>query len=431
MMARLRGPSPQARVARGSLANALCSLVIALVQLAHIPLLTQAWGVETFGLWVMMIALPTYIALADFGLMAAAQVQMTAHLSKGEAGAARAVLRTACLSASAFGAIIALVALGAIAAFLPVPAALEAGAFLGALGAVFAYGVVILFSQGLKVALRAHGHAASDSLHSAFAYLVEGVAVVLVAWAGLGVMVAAGALLAARVVTTAALIPLLSRLAPWAGLRPLRIERHQLRALARPSAGALALTLVGAVGVQGAVLALGAVAGPAIVAIYATSRTLTRLPLQVAGFVLRPSLPELTRAATQQDRRLLRGLLRLNLAVALAVSLPAIVILFLFGDALLGLISGGRIAPIAGLIGILSLVMGVNALTTGLASPLVATNAQAGFAYLYLALSLGAVASIFVIGQDHARHLALALLAVELAVLARVIWMWRRKAGQQ
>ena len=59
------------------------------LQLALVPILAAHWGLERYGVWGMLIALPGLLLLTDLGFATAATVRMTMQIAKGQREAAR------------------------------------------------------------------------------------------------------------------------------------------------------------------------------------------------------------------------------------------------------------------------------------------------------------------------------------------------------
>lgn len=414
------------RVLRGTSANAFGSAVTAFIQLLHIPILTHAWGVEQYGLWLMLIAAPTYIALADFGIAEAATVEMTRRLSSNDHSGALETLH----SLFAFMGTI-LLAVASLAVGLVYLLVLRSGSEFAGLSAdrtfiatiaIICYGTTVVFSQTIKIVLKSSHKVATDSMHSGLAFLFEGLLLVGFVLAGADLASAAIVFAATRIGTTVALFALTLWLEPWVKLSLKAASWAHIQSLMRPSIAALSLTISGAMTVQGSLLVLGALAGPAVVAVFGATRTLTRIPLQIAGFVLRPTLPELTRAQANGDKNLTKRLIRLNVVAALVVSLPFVIVLTLFGPDLLYFVSGGTLQNSGILFLILSLVMMFNAVWKGAASPLVATNRHSLFAYWYFGLAIAAIVAAFLVPGDPVYVIGIGLCFVEAVVLGIVVY---------
>ena len=55
----------QRRIRRGFAANIAGNGVTVLGQLLTVPVLLSAWGTATYGEWLVLAAIPTYVALSD------------------------------------------------------------------------------------------------------------------------------------------------------------------------------------------------------------------------------------------------------------------------------------------------------------------------------------------------------------------------------
>ena len=147
-----------------------------------------------------------------------------------------------------------------------------------------------------------------------------------------------------------------------------------IKILATPSLAALALTFSNAVIIQGMLLSVGALGGAAAAAVFGASRTISRVPLQLSGLVLRPSLPELTRSITDGNHELTRHLNRVNALVALAATIPFGLALVVFGPVLLSWLSRGELVSSNLVFALLAASAVFNALWAALATPLIAMN---------------------------------------------------------
>lgn len=399
--------SPRGRMARGILANVYDKGAVTLVQLMSIPILTATWGGEGYGIWLMLLTVPTYIALSDLGFGTAAGVILTQCASSGDHDRANRVLQSTIAFVMGTVCVAGLIAL-AYALWLgtgqpdqpPQSSPFSAPEIAVAIGFITLYAMVLTQMSIVTVVFRATHKFAFAMVFAGTWILLEGGALVALAYHGFGIAHAAGAYFAIRLVGYIAFTALLRRKEPWVKVGVKRADRATIRALANPSLAALGLTFATAVSLQGMVLALGAAAGPAVVAIFGAARTLSRAPLQLSGMVLRPSIPELTRAITEGNTSLERRLTRMNILVSLAVTLPFGVILTLAGPWILSLMSGGALTASWMLFALLSLTAISNATWMALATPLIAMNRQAEFSYLYLLAALFAVVIAYGFSQD-------------------------------
>ena len=71
------GGTVRGRLIRGFGATALGPVVTAIVQIVSVPLFLHVWGVKLYGEWLIMSAIPTYLALSDMRFATAACNDMT------------------------------------------------------------------------------------------------------------------------------------------------------------------------------------------------------------------------------------------------------------------------------------------------------------------------------------------------------------------
>ncbi|WP_143524470.1 lipopolysaccharide biosynthesis protein [Phaeovulum vinaykumarii] len=426
----LKAEGTRGRMLRGVLSNIFDKGAITVIQLMMIPVLTSAWGAEGYGIWLMLMTVPTFIALSDFGFATAAGAAMTQAVALGDYARARTILHSAFL----FTSLMLVVAGGlgiAFAAYLYGHADPE-GVFppaqiAGALVAVVLYSAISALMLVVIMAYRATHAFAFATTYAGLTVLIEGSTTLLLVLAGAQILQVALVTLVLRMISFPLFLHLLRRRQAWVSFGFGAATRTTFRALLKPSLAALGLTLSSALMLQGVLSGLGAVAGAAVVAVFGPARTLSRIPLQFAGLVLRPSLPELTHALSTGDHALARRLDRLNLGISAAVTLPFAVALTIWGPDLLHFMSGGTLSAPPLLFLALGLAATFNALWMALAAGLVAMNRQGSFAPTAVASAGGAIL-VTLLAAD-ATLAAAAMVAAELAVLIRIIGIRRKDAA--
>ncbi|TCT18702.1 lipopolysaccharide biosynthesis protein [Thiobaca trueperi] len=422
LLSSLSKPTPRGRMVRGVLANVYDKGAVTSVQLLTIPLLTQHWGSDGYGIWLMLMTVPTFIALSDLGFGTAAGVVVTRCAVDGDYETAlnaihstiAFVLGTVCLAAlpvlgyavwiAAFG--------GACGGFSP-------GELATATVLITLYAIVMTQMSIVTVIYRGTHKFAFAMMFAGTLILLEGGTIALVSTMGRGIALVALGILIIRTCGYLLFVSLLKRREPWVAIGVSLASRATIRALTKPSLAALGLTISTAVILQGMILALGSTAGAASVAVFGATRTLSRAPLQLSGMFVRPSIPELTRAISGGNQALERRLTRINLLAALVTTLPFGLAIMAFGAPLLDWISGGHLEAPHLLFVVLALAGVFNATWTALSAPLLAMNLQAKFSYIYLVLSLAAVMVVLISG-------GLLLLAGGLMALvegAMLVWL--------
>lgn len=426
----LTSPTPRGRMMRGVLANVYDKGAVTLVQFLTIPLLTKFWGVEGYGVWLMLLTVPTYIALSDLGFGTAAGVVVTRSVVGGDFDTALNAIHSTIAFVLSAVSVASLVALG-YAAWLAFHGA-SAGTFAPteialAVALITAYAFVVSQMSIVAVIYRGTHKFAHATVFAGTLMLVEGASLVLVVVSGGGIALAALAYFIVRSVGYFLFVRLLKLREPWVEIGIKRATWHTIRTLANPSAAALGLTLATALLLQGMILALGATAGAATVAVFGASRTLCRAPLQLSGMFLRPSIPELTRAITSGNKALERRLTKANISAAIGATVPFSLVLVFYGQDLLGWISHGALVAPNILFVILSSASVLNATWMALAAPLIAMNRQAEFSYWYLALAALGVACVFGVDGPSAVWVGTLMALVEASLFIGLIGLLVRK----
>jgi O-antigen/teichoic acid export membrane protein len=385
---------PRGRILRGLTVNVAGNGLTVLIQLVTVPLLLTAWGVDTYGEWLVLSAIPLYVALSDLSLSSAAGNTMTMLESRGQRDETIRLGRevwslvliasiAAVLGAIALGSF--LVGLGADGSSIPVD---EARLVLVALFAqtivVNQFGVLdAWYRAGLRyplgVTLRQVGRLVE------FGSLAT--AVIVGAQPG-------GAAVAVLVGSTAGFVVsllVLRRAVPWTRVGPARPRASTFRGLLKPGLAFLAFPLSNTLSVQGLVIVVGSVLGSAAVVVFATTRTLTRVVTQLLSSINLAIWPELSRSIGGGDLGQARQIQRRSVQLALLVSGFAAIVLLLFGPTIIETWTRGMVDPPLDLLAVLVLVVVVNSFWFTLTTPLVATNRHSRMAVVYLVSTAVAV----------------------------------------
>lgn len=415
------------RVASGVGANLLGRVWILLTQLITVPVLSYYWGVGGYGVWIMISTIPTYLALSDFGLSAAAGVEMTRAISEGNRDEALCIYRSAWVFLSAItiglGAVVCLGALVWLSLGGPQTQPFSRSEI--AVTIILTTVAALLYIQVLfqRMVFDATHKYALGGLLFDLNFLLGGLSLMVAAWAGGQLIAAAAAQVTIRATLYLVTRGVIRRLEPWWRPRKGHYDRTTVRRLMRPSMASFILSLAQSFGVQGVVLTLGFTLGPAATAIFNTSRMLTRAPLQFALLTTRASLPELTRAQTAGDTALTRRLMKLNTGLVLAVMGPAALAFTLAGPWLLDKLSHGQMETGRLAFFLLALSAAICAIWMALGTRLMAMNRQGTFAYLALGLYAAVALVPFIPGMSYTAILTATVLA-EAGIALRVV-MWK------
>lgn len=406
----------------------LVQLVVALVS---VPVFAGLWGIEDYGVWLVLYTLPAYLALADLGFVGAAATAMAASVARNDELTARHQFRA--LTTLVFWGSLAVLVLGTVVVFGPGEPFLSfaqdaaRGHAATVVFALFAFALFALGSRCMLAALRASGHYAKGSFVIGATALVEIAFAASIALAGGGLAGAAIGYAAAQGLGLLAMGWLTRRKAPEFTPAIFVFRPAELAPVCRP---ALAMTLAAiaqALTLQGSVAVLGAAAGLAAVPAFVATRTLARLGIQSVAVISQAILPELTVLRARNDHARSAELVAFNLAFAATVAIVFGIGLALLGPQVVDLWSGGTIGASASLAAIMAVSLVAACLWGPLASFLSAENRQASFGPAMLMLAIAGLALAWPLAQGHgASGVALAMALVDAALLAWLILKARR-----
>src|SRR5277367_389775 len=88
---------PKTRVAAGVAAHFYGQVVQIVIQLATLPIFLARWNAEQYGQWIVLAAIPTYLSVADFGIVTAAGNMMSMHKAREETAEVSRVFKSSIL----------------------------------------------------------------------------------------------------------------------------------------------------------------------------------------------------------------------------------------------------------------------------------------------------------------------------------------------
>ena len=413
------------RLIRGLGAQGYGQAVNILIQVATVPLLIHAWGVTLYGEWLILSAIPVYLAVSDVGFTTAAQNDMTIAVGKGDRGAVFETFQSTWILVLAVSLAVVAAVVGAVTT-LPLDAWLNlatlSGAEVGWVLVLLSLQVVLNLQTGqIYCGFHYRGSYGLGQFLLASVRLVELLFLAVVVIFGGEPVVAAAALLSGRAAGAVAMRVMLRRVDPdiefgWRHARLATVKR-----LANPALAFAAFPLANALSAQGMVLVIGITLGPAAVAVFATLRTLTRFGVQLVGSVNRIVMAEIASAFGAGDTHLLRKLHHHACQAALWLSIAVAVGLVVLGPWIVRVWTDGAIEMQHGLFYLLLAILVVNGLWHASMMLVYATNRHQRVALVYLGASVIAVTGAYW-GALHLGLLGVAgvLLAADLAIAAFV-----------
>lgn len=344
----------RARVSTGMAILARGTLLLS--SLAYIPLTISYLGTEAWGVFVAMTSLNSILVFADLGLgNGLLNVVSDANGREDDLTAARAV-------SSALFMLIAVAALllitGAIAvAFVPWDQILHvSNGDLGPDLAITAGVVVATFAVALPLGVVDRTRMAfQEGYINSVAAVFGTIAAFIFVWLGVQLRASLPVLILAIYAPPIAAsvangIRLFVRDRPW--LRPQfrRADRAMAIRLARVGFLFFVLQVAVSVAYQSDILVAATVLGPDSATIYAVTLRVFMLVPSLVGLYLVTLWPAYTEALARGDIDWVRRTLRRSIVIAVSASSAASAILLLVNGFVLGLLTGGRVAPPTGLL---------------------------------------------------------------------------------
>ena len=425
----------RSRLVSGVGANAYAQGVTLVVQLVSTPALLAAFGAKTYGLWLVVSAFPTYIALADLGFSSAAANAITLSAARGERDEARATFQSTLALNLLTAAVILTLALGAIAlvpnSLVPAIPPTTRGEVREVCALQAVQMAATLCCGAMLSGFISTGRYALGVLLASTSRLAEAAALVLGALAFHSLVVSAALMLVARLCALVVTASIAVHGAPWCRLGFRYAQMARVRRLAGPALAVTALPIAFAVNLQGLILVIGVTLSLEAVATFAAIRTLTRAILQAAVLVNTAIMPEVTRAFGAGDWARIRRLTRINISSVLALDIVAFAVIASLGSIIITVWTRGRVAPNSTLTLGLAAVACVHCVWLAQSNLVLAVNRHAQYTYWFLTVSVGAVLGAIPATRTLGLNgVLLPMLAAEAAMIAVMARVFRRTFGE-
>lgn len=324
------------RIFQGITANGFGQAITLLIQVASVPILIRAWGVELYGEWVILSAVPSYLTLSDVGFTTVAGNVLALLDAERDRDRMRAVYQSAWAMVSALS----------FAVLVPVVAVLwltEPSKLLGLVhitGRTLDVTLIVLFLHVamsmqtgiLQLPFRALKENPLAVAIVNFIRLLEWSAATLTVLLDGAVVHVALAFLLARVLGNVVLWLLLARRSRSLRLGVRHVSARIVKSLLRPSLAAMCFPVGLSLTMQGVVLLIGNLIGPSGVALFSVYRTFTRAPIQLATTINQAVWPELSYAFGARDVAKARALVVKMLKFGATLSAVAALFVYVAGE---------------------------------------------------------------------------------------------------
>jgi O-antigen/teichoic acid export membrane protein len=419
-------PALRQRVIRGAQAQAFGHIVRVIVQVGQVSILASIWGLHLYGEWLILAAVPTYLAFSDIGFFAAATNDMVMAVGRDDRRGALTVFQAI---STAIGLLfVALALLLPIVAFsLPLRSLLNLSVMHESTAAwvivMLGFDTLLTAYAGLLYgAFACVGRYGEGGFVLAVITLGEFSGLATVVALGGGPALAAAAMLGSRLAGTVAMFVLMRHRAPWLQLGRPPAMRKEIRRLLTPALASGAFPAALALNIQGMVILVGIVLSPAATAVFSTLRTLSRAVIQLLASIVTVVNPEVSRAYAERDESLLRTLHRRGCQAAIWLAALIVLILVIAGGTIVHVWTGGKVIANGPLLYEFLAVAAIDSLWFTSLSILFATNRHQRMAvYFTLASVINLPVAYAFVQLWGLQGAAVSLILVELFMLVAVL----------
>ncbi len=430
------------RLMKGVLAKGLGHGSLNAIRLAEVPLFLYFWGAELYGEWLILAALPMYIAMSDFGFSGAAGREITMLVGSGNRIEALSVFQS--ISILIIGLLGALIIIPlSILAVLPVEklfnlTQIEPITFVMVAALLSITSSLSVYMKLLLGVYSSEGYYSRGFLFITFTLSGQFACVALAVASGAGPLTVAIVTLSTQVIGLFIMNLSAYRIAPWLQFGISNINYDKIRSLAKPSFAGMAMPFGQVATHSGIRLIIGLILGPVFVVSFVAHRQLARLVTFVATFA-QPFEVELSRTYSSGEMGDFILLSQKTLQVLLWALLPVVLLSWLVASNVFHIWLGGRISFNSTLFNILLVASFLEALWYIVFSPTLAINEHVSPAIKYVLISsvliplgyfacklsgLGAVAGVLVLTEG----IMLAVVVQKLLSLSRQkFWHWLKQ----
>ena len=412
---------------RGGVVGQVAALISTIgIQLVQVPVYVTSLGAETYGTYLIIIAVPAALVMTDLGLLNASSTLLGRLIATAREGAARAVSRfTSTFLTIVVG--VALMPLVIVAVLVPhtgpgIDRVSGAVIFLAYCAWVFLCLVTSLYEGSA----RASGdYPTTWLLISAFRVIDFTVAAVIVATTQ-NLPASVLAMCATRLVENVLLRLRLRRRAPWARFLLTRPDRAIATELARPMVGSALQPFAFAVLLQGTVILVGIALGPVAVVALTAIRTLSYGVRQVSNVFVNAGLPRLTLLLARGELDEATRFHRRIIGIVALSSLTGGALVVALGPVVLPWWTAGAVDEPPAVLAVFVAQALLDTAWLVLAMPLMARNAHLAFSVVYAVGAVVALTVLALIGPQSIVEVPIVQSLVAIAVIAAVVLSTRR-----
>lgn len=364
-------------------------VVSLVIQIVTVPVMLEHWGARTYGEWILLSTIPSYLAMSDIGFGNVAGNEITMLVASGKRKEALGVFQSSNLLIGSIMLVMA-VALGLGIWVLPIQKWLGHGALdpqagreiLTMLGAASLFALQENLLHGL---FRCEGKTALGITAKNIVNLGAFLGVMITVILGGNPVSAALVTMVLNMIGTVGLWWLLRVQIPWLHFGTRHATMTDIRRLFWPAISFMSFPATTLMSLQGILLVVGHVFGPVGVVTFSTARTISRTVNQALQVVNISVWPEVSAAFGAGKLLLVRKLHRTSCQLSIIVCLGTTLIAAVFGNHIWKVWTVGKVPTDPVLLNLLLIQMLIGAFWFTSSVVPAATNNHQGIARVMLA----------------------------------------------
>lgn len=414
------------RLRKGFAAQALAQVINLVIQFGGVWLFIHFWGKTLYGEWLILSTIPSYFALSDLGFANAAGTEMTLRVARGDREGALKVFQSVWLLVTGVSLLVTLVML-AVAHRLPLERWLHISTLthteVVTVISVLVFQIFFDLQSGvIGTGYRCDGNFAPGTMVSNLQRLAEFFVAAVALYCGAHLVVLAFSVMLTRLIGNALSMVYVRFLSPWITYGWRHADRATLRQITSPALSFMGFPIGNALSLQGITTVIAITFGPDTVALFSTTRTLTRAVWQVLNAITNTIWVELSSAFGNDDIALARSLHRRACQAALWLAMTLSIGLFFVGPSIYHLWTGKALTFEPTLFALLLLVVIANSLWSTSYVVLLAVNRHQKLAAVYVAATSFSLGLAYVLTPLLGLHgTALSLLIIDLFMTSYVV----------
>jgi O-antigen/teichoic acid export membrane protein len=281
------------RLLLGFGANAFGQAVTIAIQISSLPIFLIYWDTAKYGTWILLSAIPSYLIMADVGMVSVAGNKMMMAMARNDLDEANEIFQTAQLFLTIVCTTL-FVLIVPITLFWPMPDYMTWDSRL-ALTALMCAVLVAIYGGLSEAVFKATDRYPEGTLLGQTSRLAEwvGYIVGLILFDDFSGVACTG--LFGRLLSACTMVVLAQKGSRGLRLGYSRASRLELRRMAQPAISFMAFPLANALSFQGVTLVVGALEGAANVTVFTAYRTIARVAVQIISIFSLTLWPEFSR----------------------------------------------------------------------------------------------------------------------------------------